>query len=229
MELARNGEGREADLQFLLVFLQKEIERRKRSEAFNGLSGKFDVHVAESDARVAEEKRVSTASALHTSSSTTNNNSCGFCGNSHSSDRCPNILNVSVDERQNQIRPARLCFRCLGKGHLARGCNAKCSQCKEKHQVICCYKSVEQSTPLHVTPPTPELASASTVSHSVGVACSKSDNLCTVLQTATVQVTGENGCVECTMLFDNGSGRTYVSSKLVQKVNLKFVSSEPVS
>ena len=41
---------------------------------------------------------------------------------------------------------------------------------------------------------------------------------------------GEQGqCVEATVLFDNGSDRSYVSSKFVKKVRPKWVCSAPVS
>ena len=80
-----------------------------------------------------------------------------------------------------------------------------------------------------------EVRSPPQVNH-VGVvpSRSKSDNsvytTCTVLRTAKVKVCGEQGqCVAATVLFDNGSDRSYVSSIFLKKVRPKWVCSEPVS
>jgi hypothetical protein len=135
---------------------------------------------------------VSTASALHTSYSTTDNYSCGFCGNSHSSDRFPNILKLSVDERHNHIRTVW--------GTLSGDATPNVASVKG-NTTSSVPISLLNNPPHCMYPPpptTPEVASAATVSHSVGVACSRSDNLCTVLQTSTIQVASENGYVECT-------------------------------
>jgi hypothetical protein len=172
---------------------------------------------------VAVEKRVSTASALHASSP---NQRCGFCEKSHASDRCFNINKLSVPQRQEQIMSHRLCFRCLGKIHIAKICNAKCSFCNGRHHAIICLK--DQSISDNTTPPSD--TAVKSVSNSVGVAYSiRSDNVCTVLQTARVRVSGEKGCVEATVLFAVWSDRSYVSSKLVQKIKSNLVSTEPVS
>ena len=54
------------------------------------------------------------------------------------------------------------------------------------------------------------------------------ENCVTILQTARVYVIGEN-TVEATLLFDNGSDRSYVTSSLVKKASLKPVSKVSVT
>ena len=54
MEWAREGEGKESDLQFLLAFLKKELQRRERSDVFKEVSSASDV-----DKSFVSEKRSS--------------------------------------------------------------------------------------------------------------------------------------------------------------------------
>ena len=75
LEWARDGELHESDLSFLLNFLQREIERRKRSRTFSGEgatahdSRVFSREGATVDDGTSTEKGspVATASALHAS------------------------------------------------------------------------------------------------------------------------------------------------------------------
>lgn len=39
------------------------------------------------------------------------------------------------------MRSAELCFKCLRKGHIAKGCKVKCAKCKSNHNVLCCAKN----------------------------------------------------------------------------------------
>ena len=50
-----------------------------------------------------------------------------------------------------------------------------------------------------------------------------------MLQTAKVKVLGANGLCEATVLFDNGSDRSYVSNRFVKRIQPKWISQEYVS
>ncbi|KAJ8035376.1 hypothetical protein HOLleu_22587 [Holothuria leucospilota] len=63
----------------------------------------------------------------------------------------------------------------------------------------------------------------------VNVSLHSKSHMYTVLQTAKVMVFGEKGAVEATLLFDSGSDRSYISSKLVQRVGPKWKSTESLS
>ena len=243
MEWSREGSGHESDLNWLLNFLQKEIERRERSETFKDVStGKVDTRIADS-----EKRKMSSASALQTSSEVgLGQFRCGFCNKRHKSEKCWDVLKLSSADREERIRGARLCFKCLGKGHVSRGCRHKCTKCNGNHNILCCSKTEANSVkdsdkqlcdpiPTEVVSP-PGDDSVSYVNH-VGMAHSKprlSQNLlsqtCSVLQTAKVRVFGETGLSrEATVLFDTGSDRSYVSSNFVGRIKPKWVSSEPIS
>ncbi|XP_068210791.1 uncharacterized protein [Palaemon carinicauda] len=207
LEGSRESSEHESDLSWLLKFLQREIERRKRSDTFK------DIHAGKSDDRFVEsEKRgkfQSSASALQTSSEVgvglyRHRFQCMFCNKGHKSENCNAILKLSVADREEAIRSAKLCFRCLGKGHFSRGCSAKCVKCKGRHNVLCCTgtKSIaNESSPngqaagtsgSSVTNPTEN------VTHCGVTHCESNPNdnifsqTCSVLQTAKVKVWGES-------------------------------------
>ncbi|XP_066956313.1 uncharacterized protein [Macrobrachium rosenbergii] len=135
LEWSREGSGHERDLDWLLNFLQREIERRERSDTFKDINAvKSDNQSVESEKRI---KFQGSASALQTSSEVSFYK-CMFCGKNHKSENCFGILKLSIAEREEAIRSAKLCFRCLEKGHISRGCQSKCVKCKGKHNVLCC-------------------------------------------------------------------------------------------
>ncbi|XP_064649968.1 uncharacterized protein LOC135501660 [Lineus longissimus] len=145
MEWARESDGREADLEFLLDFMKREINRRERSETFKVLTKTDNVgtqgHGIDATADMAEDKqRVATASALQSPSvaSHSGGNSCGVCGKTHQTEKCWGLLNLPVSERHSKVQSCKLCFRCLGKSHFAKGCIAQCSKCKGRHHAILC-------------------------------------------------------------------------------------------
>ncbi|XP_068227909.1 uncharacterized protein [Palaemon carinicauda] len=190
----------------------REIERRERSDTFK------DIHPGKSDDRFVEsEKR------------------------GHKSENCNAILKLSVADWEEAIRSAKLCFRCLGKGHFSRGCPAKCVKCKGRHNVLCftgTKSNANESSPNEqaagtsgssVTNPTKN------VTHCGVTHCESNPNnnllsqTCNVLQTAKVKVWGEKGMYQAIVLFDTGSDRPYVSCKFVKKVQPRWVTNECIS
>ena len=126
--------GHESDLGYLLYFLQRELERRERSQTFamECVTSKADITV--------DTRPMSTVSALHTS---TNKHAyaCVVCGRSgHTLDRCYCITNIVVTKRRGVLRGVKACFRCLRcvKGHSFRDCRAVCNLCKGGHHQLLC-------------------------------------------------------------------------------------------
>ncbi|XP_063590241.1 uncharacterized protein LOC134767126 [Penaeus indicus] len=140
LEWAREGSGRESDISWLLQFLQKEIERIERSETFKVVLGKAEGRFVES-----EKRRVPSASALYTSSEV-GSSYCAFCSKEHKSEKCWDIQKLSLKEREEKNKAARLCFKCLSKGHIASGCRIKCSKCNGNHNSLLCRAKGEINT-----------------------------------------------------------------------------------
>ena len=111
LEWARDGEGHESDLLFLLDFLQREIERRERSRAFSGEGATaHDYRAFSREGATAHDYRefsregattddgpstcspVATASALHASIET-GRTTCELCGRQgHTLERCFKLI-----------------------------------------------------------------------------------------------------------------------------------------
>ena len=115
-------------------FLEREIKSRERSQTFR-----------ETCKAVPEERPScrTTAAALHTKSqrppwvATTSQVECGICSKPHMTASCWVITRTrSVADRKIKFASAGLCFCCLARGHIAKGCMERCSHCKGRHHVL---------------------------------------------------------------------------------------------
>ncbi len=225
LEWARNGDGRESDLDWLIEFLRKEIERRERSDCFRDISrNTAKVRYQEPDEHVISP--VPSASALQTTSQSMSKDKCLFCDKQHRSQNCWNVRKMSKKERYSRIRKGGACFRCLSTQHIAKQCSVTCSKCAGNHHDLICTAESEKKVSTNNTG-----GSVSATPGMTNVTCSVSQfKVGTVMQTARVKVLGSRGLVEteATVLFDSGSDRSYVTSALVKKVKPKWIRSEQV-
>ena len=244
MEWAREGEGKESDLSWLMAFLQKEIQRRKRSSTFKESGGSGGAS-ALPDVTMEMQRKPVTAAVLRASSESASG--CGFCGGRHPSDRCFGVLALSIPERKQKVQSSGLCFKCLSKTHIAKQCSSKYAKCKGRHNGIICSSSGNTSASYKITP---DPSNTQTVVQSVskddtvgqtsnttstvrvaastnGVGLDKTKRV--ILQCARVRVHGDLGVSEANVLFDTGSDRTYISTSLVQRVSPKYVESQPIA
>ncbi|XP_042874774.1 uncharacterized protein LOC122254950 [Penaeus japonicus] len=139
LEWARDGDGHESDLDFLLDFLYKEISRQERSEAFRG---KKNVAEVKTESSAPKKKFLSSCKALHTSFKQ-ELPVCCFCKKKHKSENCFNVQKLSGQERGEKIRSLGVCFKCLNSGHSSRFCKAqiKCASCEGNHTFSCVASS----------------------------------------------------------------------------------------
>ena len=207
---ARESEGKEADLEWLLSFIKKEIATRERAASFVTSGSSVQPHSRTVPASA--KRQLHTASALHSSSP-----GCGVCGHpSHTTDKCGKLLSLEVHDRHQRIKELGLCFRCLKGNHRAATCKARCKKCEGKHHVVMCFQpDVKRNSASSEKPSSGERPDVS-LSCNIGRDRKKPDAR-GVLPTASVIVKGSKGDVQATLLFDSGSNRSYVSSSLVKK------------
>ena len=235
MEWARDSEGHEDDLKYLLEFLDSEIRRLERSGQCAELGPASPRAGKLSGGRQTPERSVPRgvppASGVATRSSSRLHQRppaasalaaaakpgqvrCGVCSqDGHVTAKCSKLLKMPVRDRHQELKCKDLCFRCQLPGHRAAVCDAVCSSCKGKHHAVTCFQThADQS-----------------VSRGVNLSCtsaSPSGGSSVVLPTASVTVKGARGDVKATVLFDSGSNRSYVSSSLVARCAPEFVRTE---
>ncbi|XP_068229312.1 LOW QUALITY PROTEIN: uncharacterized protein [Palaemon carinicauda] len=224
LEWARDGDGHESDLDWLLTFLDKEISRLERSEAFKG---KSSIEVKKIENKSSKDK-VYSAAALHASSKQ-ENTMCSFCAKKHKSENCYGVLELSGKERGEKIRSLGLCFKCLKSGHMSRDCKARtrCTKCNGAHSTLMCGVRLEMNLKKEESE-AKEGAFGSDKPGDVALLTGQGGN-CTILQTAKVQVSGSDGTVvTAQVMFDNGADRSYISSKFVKKCKPQWITSAPM-
>ena len=221
MEWAREGEGHESDLSWLLEFLKKEIQRRERSQTFRETppaSEKTQPSVPE------ERRRVASVATL----SSFSDSRCGICHKPHQTERCWDLTNYPISVRRDKILKAGLCFRCLGQGHIARACEQKCFYCKRGHHALLCSPSTSVKT-FTAEPHSQNVPVSHSVTTRVSSVNTNDVKTRILLQSASVEVRGQKGVTRVNVLFDTGSDRSYISGDLVQKVGPEWVGTQSVS
>ncbi|KAK9687803.1 putative peptidase (DUF1758) [Popillia japonica] len=73
---------------------------------------------------------------------------CGLCKDNHFIYQCSKFLNMSVEERTNQVKAAKLCLNCLRSGHTSKNCNSShCRKCNSKHNTLLHQTEHKTSSP----------------------------------------------------------------------------------
>ena len=60
---------------------------------------------------------------------------CYFCDKSHDLDLCSAFTNATYEDKKTFMLKNGLCYRCLERGHIAKGCknSKKCRKCERRH------------------------------------------------------------------------------------------------
>ena len=228
MEWAREGQGKEDNLGFLLDFLKTEIERRQRADTFKIVDQKND----KSDSKKSDKQKSSknpkggTASALQTSSDYTSKEGCVFCKReNHTSKSCWSAKRMKPEDRKQAAIDGKLCFKCLCPGHLSKQCSSVCSICKKGHHKIFCQNTNQEEDSKKRGSNKGDVSDHTADSSVANVSCVALGQSSVLLQTTKVVVQGPSGKTEVNVLFDSGSDKTYITDNLVRKLKLKSVGS----
>jgi hypothetical protein len=214
MEWARDGVDRESDLAFLMRFLQKQVERKERAEAFvSTLAPEKEKLQRPRTSPQLQQQQPSTASAL--SAPSADRYTCAVCGaGKHTTKDCHHFAQAPIEERWDKVCEARLCFACLGDGHRCETCNRRCSDCRGRHHRLLCKK-----VPQPPIDPPQEPLPAAVADPAVSAPSFAASERSASLQTAVVTVQCPDGRrVTAMALLDSGADRCYVSRGFANKV-----------
>ena len=176
---------------------------------------------------------------------------CSFCNGSHRIWKCPEFASLDVNQRWLKAKELRLCYRCLGSGHLGSACRRfrKCGRndCQDTHHYLLHGRVVvgRQSLPEDRTEVKDRLKVASsseakdsgsgstTEGEQVSLFSNDSDedsvsmvtkatSECRVaLRTVPVILKSGDRSVKVDALLDDGSNTSYVNSSVASELGLQ--------
>ena len=207
---------------------------------FNRYQQSNDYKFNNKNNRQTDQKKSLLATTSNSDSSSNNKPKCIFCDQYHYHIQCP----VPYDEKILVLNREKRCYRCAGKGHGTRECikHFKCNKCSGNHQSYLCRNlssnnqqpSNQHSNrqPSNQTIPKTLIASeeqpctSSSISNDASVisALANSGGVSQYLQTLTTNIND----IKTRVIFDSGSEISFISNKLVNKLNLPKFKNEPI-
>ena len=144
---------------------------------------------------------------------------CIFCGKDHPSFKCNEVEKMSMSDRKQCVRSKRACWNCLRVGHSIKGCHVriKCQVCKGKHNTLLHYGKDDTGNESEDT----ENKSPENGTSFSGTAVANEEVL---LMTVKAELHAKDGnIVPVRCLFDNGSQRSFISTRVARKVGCQGV------
>lgn len=166
---------------------------------------------------------------------------CPLCKDNHAIYRCAKFRAYTIDVRMQKAKSLKLCLNCLRQGHNSNACRiGPCRICnKPQNSLLHSHDSpsAAPSAPLSsvalcaAAPAAPEpLMLTETETHpedipSHDVVLSAVHSSCVLLSTALVHVQGHDGKKHTVrVLLDNGSTSSFITERLLTKLNLPTTS-----
>ena len=151
---------------------------------------------------------------------------CAFCKGSHYPVECS--IFTSLDERLAKIRKEQLCFNCLGR-HKIKDCKSKfsCRTCKKRHHSAICSNSKTQSKESQKwTQPATTIHAQSVSTGDANVNHVQTGPV--LLKTAVADVSSPSNTLQATILFDEGSTRSFIAADFAQNLNATSTGSQMI-
>ena len=214
------------DINELLDAFKEELEAREKSRFVGGSSNVVEKPLSKQN----KLPEPITAAALHSSEQL--KMSCFFCNHpGHKSFNCVTVTDPV--KRKEILKRKGRCFVCLKRGHVASSCplEYRCFKCCGRHHVSVCSANfqIPPSGNGNVTQPSPSLQRGNT-SQDPGTTSTLYVNAknSVLLQTATAIVSNPTSMklVQARLIFDSGSQRTYISSRLRKALDLPSLRAE---
>ncbi|CAH8464754.1 unnamed protein product [Schistosoma turkestanicum] len=136
---------------------------------------------------------------------------CSICTGDHLVVKCPQFLELTVQDRWKQVRKKGMCFACLKQGHKVSDCKTtmRCGidKCEKKHHVL-----------LHEDSTSKRVDDKRESQHCCGLTRSLSRQVC--LGVVPVRVKSETAEIIGYALLDNGSDSTLITTTCARALGL---------
>ncbi|UYV84543.1 hypothetical protein LAZ67_X002574, partial [Cordylochernes scorpioides] len=225
-EGAENGDKSDASgrLQAMMDFLRDEVKGAERMAfAKENFEGNSSMRATGSQLKT-PRKTPPTVSNLFGSAF---KRKCIFCQrDNHLSSRCFVASRLTPSERDQRIKEAKVCFKCLKANHLKRECRAdiKCRNCGKDHLDIFCNKiALKQGGNNSFKGETSKVVNEGNAT-CTGV--NMSARTCAndiLLMTSVAKLKGAKETKEVKVLFDTGSHYSYIKRSIVEKLGLNKI------
>ncbi|XP_046915694.2 uncharacterized protein LOC124496238 [Dermatophagoides farinae] len=227
------GDKRAITLEQILQYFKTGLDRERTAIS----------QIASSDLNVRSTQRPNTFANRTTNNvmMTTSTNTCMFADGNHKTEDCQ----LTIQERRQIAIDKRMCFRCGGFRHNSKDCDRrfKCDVCNKNHITYLCNdlkpKSFPPTTTINEIESTnnasndqtvpKQIAESSTSNVNQSSKQSITNNLLTqnstsLYKTTMATVNGRNVRV----LFDDGSGSSFISQRLAELWKLRTDEVEPI-
>lgn len=195
----------------------------KRCQALEAISGKLSNNNQSNNMFPNKSKDSLTTNVA------VSNVSCPQCKGNHPIYFCEAFLQLSVENRVQTVKKARLCSNCLrSTSHQAKSCTSgSCRKCHKKHNtLIHVAKSADDSIQSN-SEGSVSSGTEKTEQPIVTQCLSAHRSLSTLLSTALIHVYDSEGQVhDCRVLLDSGSQLNFITDELTNKLHLKERSAE---
>ena len=204
-------------MKYGLTIKKEEVEARETSE---------QVKTSENDRKPSTGKPpIPTASALFAKQNGGKNiPRCVYCKELHYSAPCEKVQNLV--QRKEILMKERRSLKCLAPGDIASTCqNEVCRHCKQRghHQSICLTLSSCDRSEKKSNQPEEDINNISTTN----TVTNKGTVLLPTTKPSTAFNEDNSKSSHVRLLFDNGSQRSYITSNVKSKLNLKPMKTEP--
>ncbi|XP_043471057.1 uncharacterized protein LOC122504184 [Leptopilina heterotoma] len=144
-------------------------------------------------------------------------NLCIICNAEHRLYKCEMFLKLSIKERVEKLKEAKVCFNCLNSGHINSECKwTGCRKCGKNHNTLLHYEGRNDNSKegsnkeINTTTnnPTPQVCSAIMTSQ-------------VLLSTAVIKMrASDNSLKQARVLLDNGSQSNFITENFAKSLNL---------
>ncbi|XP_064622592.1 uncharacterized protein LOC135484832 [Lineus longissimus] len=143
---------------------------------------------------------------------------CPVCQEAHLLYQCQTFKAMSVSDRIDKVKSLKLCFNCFAS-HYVKDCNSRhCQRCGKKHHTLIHY---DREPELPEEEQVQGLRQKTEFPKSVGLVKAITGPKEILMQSTLARIESRGAISVARILFDTGSGVSFISNKMARKLDLR--------